>query len=276
MKRSKEKKSWEELNEAATAKEDSGTINESTEMDASTSTPGPTHEANRGKGGNFSGGMPGQWEMSPMVSLDPTPVQGLTSPRRDLIPEVISAVRDEITIGFIVNNVPTEPELSPELEETTTVAIEYGKELEEEMLRQVERDSKRQGEAELRREEEEMLGRIVEKGERGEEGGEGGGKKTAEPEGVGSDSEKGIERSDWGEEGWREAGIQVTRTEDEPKLGGEAGEAAGSTTTKGAASGAKGGKEERKDQTTMDASKGPKQLENPILANAPKGPRVLP
>jgi len=231
----------ESRDKAATTKEDSGTINESIVMDTITSTPGPTQEANGGGGGNTSGGMSGQWETSPMVSPYPTPVQGLTSPRRDLIPEVISAVRDEITISFIANDVPMEPELSLEPEEpTTTAAIEYSKELEEEMLRQVEGDSKRQGEAELKREEEEMFGRVVEKGKRGEEGGERGEKKATEPEGEGSDREKGIERSDWGEEGWREAGIQVMRTEDESKLGGEAGKAADLTTTKGAASGAKG------------------------------------
>jgi len=119
------------------------------EQDTITSTSGPTHEAIERESGNFSEGMPGQWEMSPTASLDPTPVQGLTLPRRDLIPEVISAVRDELTIGFIANEIPMEPELSPEPEEpegpTTTVANEHTKEREEEMLRQVEKDSRRQG-----------------------------------------------------------------------------------------------------------------------------------
>jgi len=92
--------------------------------------------------------MPGRWEASPTVSLDPTPIQRITSPRKDLSLEAISGVRDEITIGFIANGVPMEPELSPEPEEqtpTTTEVIQYDKESEERMLRQVEEDSKKQG-----------------------------------------------------------------------------------------------------------------------------------
>ena len=118
-----------------------------------------------------------------------------------------------------------------------------------------------------------MLGRVVEERKRGGKDGERGEKKAVEPEG---DKGKGIEGSDWGEEGWREAGIQVTRTENEPRRGGEAGEAAVLTTIKGVASGAKGGKEERKVQDTRNALEGPKPPVDPILANAPKGPRVLP
>jgi len=100
--------------------------------------------------------MPGQWEISPNTSLDSTPVQGLTSPRRDLTLGTIGLVKDELTIGFIANEVPMEPELSPEPEEArpkTTETIRYGKEQEEEILRQVAEDSKRQGEADHEREE---------------------------------------------------------------------------------------------------------------------------
>jgi len=117
-------------------------------------------------------GMPGQWESSPNISLDPTPVQGLTSPRRDLTPGTIGVVRDELTIGFIANEVPMEPELSPEPEEArpkTTETIRYGKEQEEEMLRRVAEDSKRQGEADHEREEGEMLGRVLKKAREREE-----------------------------------------------------------------------------------------------------------
>jgi len=82
--------------------------------------------------------MPGQGEISPTISLDPSPVPGLTSPHKDLTPETVSTVRDEITISFIANEVPMELELSPEPEEvvpTVTATIWYDKGMEEEMLR---------------------------------------------------------------------------------------------------------------------------------------------
>jgi len=147
--------------------------------------PDHTHEADGGRDGSSAGGMPGRWDSSPTVSLDPTPIQGLTSPRRDLVPEEISAVRDEITISHIANEVPMEPELSPEPEEaapTVTATTRYDKETEEEMLRQVEDESKRQGEAEHRKEEERMLGRVL--GTRGKGDGRGGrdGERITEPE----------------------------------------------------------------------------------------------
>ena len=53
--------------------------------------------------GGQEGGMQGQWDTDSITSLDPTPNSGLTEPRRDLIPVVIGAVRDELTIGFIAN-----------------------------------------------------------------------------------------------------------------------------------------------------------------------------
>jgi len=115
----------------------------------------------------MAAGMPGQWEVSPIVSpdLSPSPTQGLMSPRKDLTSETISGLRDEITIGHIANEVPMEPELWPEPEDAgpeVTKTTRYDKETEEEMLRQVEDESKRQGEADIAKQEQEMLGRVLE------------------------------------------------------------------------------------------------------------------
>ena len=288
--------------------------------------PDPTQEEDGGRDGSSSGGMPGRWDNSPTVSLDPTPIQGLTSPRRDLVPEEISAMRDKITISHIANEVPIEPELSPEPEEmvpTVTATVRYDKEKEEEMLRQVEDESKRQGEAEHRKEEERMLGRVLgtrregnERGRRDRErttkpgegrddkaagrGGRGGEEKEEKmregwcdqcKEGCGKkdgtkvtkqatqkekegearkatvEATKGIElqrerkesgaieRLDWGEEGWREAGIEP-RVPETPAAGG---------------SGKRGG------GVGLGDGSGQKTKEDdPILLNAPKGPRSLP
>jgi len=185
-----------------------------------------------------------------------------------------------------------EPELSPEPEESrpkTTETIRYGKEQEEEMLRQVAEDSKRQGEADHEREEGEMLGRVLKKAREGEEPKkqekkgevELGRKPKSEEEGkrerrVGAglcdlckDTEKNaggkgepgdckgkeIERSDWGEEGWREAGIQITAEDPGETVKGTTrvlGQTAGGTREQG------------------------KKEEDKILINAPKGPKRLP
>jgi len=259
-------------------------------------------------------GMPGQWEVSSSVwpNLSPSPTQGLTSPRKDLTSETISGLRDEITIGHIANEVPMEPELSPEPEEAgpeVTTTIRYDKETAEKMLRQVEDESKRQGEADIAKQEQEMLGRVLEAGKRKGEGGErereptrpeeergaeermeGRASKTAkgkgeagkekektrkgwcdqckegcgerreledmkrreaakgnEPRKEGNETKKGgeaVERSDWGEDGWREAGIKPTVPETPVA--------------------------ERGKSTKEKAG------EDLILLNAPKGPRYLP
>jgi len=286
--------------------------------------PEPTHRADGRNDGSSSRGMPGRWDSSPTVSLDPTPIQGLTSPRKDLIPEEISAMRDEITISHIANEVPMEPELSPEPEEvapTATATIRYDVGLEEEMLRQVEDESKRQGEAELRKEEERMLKRVLGTGGKGDErearneerftkpeedgddeaagrGGRGtkgkeekmrkgwcdqckegcgekeGTKDTKQEAQKGGEKEtlkgvaemtkgselqrnrkesRAIERSDWGEEGWREAGIEPAVPE-----------------TPAA------GKERRVGFGDKSEQKTRKEDPDPIMLNAPKGPRSLP
>jgi len=222
-------------------------------------------------------------------SLDPSPIQGLTSPRKDLTLETISGLRDEVTICHIANEVPMEPELSPEPEEqmpTTTRAIQYDKESEEKMLRQVEEDGKRQGEADIRKEEEGLWrrvagteskgppgpGRVTEGGlvKEGELGGKTGSEEekrlkglcyccreneTAEREGRDGKG-KTVERSDWGEEGWREAGIRMVAE--------DMGEA-----NKGAI------RETRQKAEDKTGDEGEKK-EDPILINAPKGPKRLP
>jgi len=261
-----------------------------------------------GAEGSSSEGMPGRWEVSPTVSLDPTPAQGITSPRKDLTREAISGLRDEITIGFIANEVPMEPEVSPEPVEqmpTTSETIQYDEESEEKMLRQVEEDSKKQGEADFRKEEKEMLMRVAGMEDKGKKSREGERRREAKAEEKGRDASspelgratakvkegkpegrtgkeeekwmkglcdccrenetvgrkgedskgKAIERSDWGEEGWREAGIQITV---EGELTGEADR--GETSQK---AGVKKGDEGEKKK-------------DPILINAPKGPKRLP
>ena len=280
--------------EATEIKEDARKTNDIARTEPINRPPGPTHEVDRGEDGSPSSEMPGGWGSSPTESLDPTPIQGLTSPRRDLLPETVSAVRDELTIGFIANEVPMEPELSPEPEEATPTATEdtqNDKELEEEMLRQVAEDSKRQGEADLKKEEEEMLRRVMGGGKRGgkkdeepeeegyrkAKGRELGGKAgkaeekrlkglcdlCKESERVGGNGEVGdckgktIERSDWGEEGWREAGIQVTAEKT-----GKADKVATRVPEQ------KAGESRTRDEG--------KKEEDQILINAPKGPKRPP
>jgi len=125
----------------------------------------------------------GQWELSPMVSLDPTPVQELTDPRRDLLLETIGAVKDEITIGFIANGVLTALELSPEPDAVVNSKLQYDDAKGAEMLRQVEEDCARQTEEDHRKEEERMLTRVLKEAEeRREDSMKKVAEKTGEPE----------------------------------------------------------------------------------------------
>jgi len=174
-------------------------------------------------------GIPGQWDTGPYSSLDASPISGLTEPRRDLITEVLGAVKDELTIGFIANEIPMEPELSPEPEvgESRAATIQYDEEKEAEMLRQVAEDSKKQGEADLRKEEEEVFERVVEaakwkKGERGETSThrkEGESKARAEPAGRSVRGEEGIVEKVTGK--MREGGLgRETGKEEEKRIKG--------------------------------------------------------
>jgi len=127
--------------------------------------------------------MPGQFEEGSLSSLDPTP---LPRSQRDLEPELVGALRDEPTIGFIANEVPMEPELSPEPEVkrntsgkenggTGQLELETGEEREKRIAtleEKIARECVRQGEADHRREEEEMVKRVA-NAVRGEVKGEG-------------------------------------------------------------------------------------------------------
>ena len=91
-------------------------------------------------------------------------------------PELVSAVRDELTIGFIANEVPMEPELSPEPDNTPPdnisgvrkqgeLELERRTKREERLAalgKQVAEERNKQGEAEERKEEEEMFKRVLE------------------------------------------------------------------------------------------------------------------
>ena len=121
--------------------------------------------------------MPGQFDLDltgSFSSVDPSPPP---RPQIEIEPELVRAMREELTIGFIANEVPMEPVLAPEpatpkAATNTKPMPKGGEELELEtsaqredrmavLVRQVEEEGRRHGEGEQRKEEEEMFNRVV-------------------------------------------------------------------------------------------------------------------